>query len=105
MANSKRKGKDGELELAKKLRDAGFDVRRGQQYCGINGDADLVGIPGVHIECKRTNYISLYDFIDQAKRDAKEGELPMVFIRKDHCEWVVAMPFDAAVRLIKDLEV
>lgn len=59
--NSRRKGKGGELELAKKLREYGYDCRRGQQYCGANGDADVVGIPGVHIECKRTNRINVYD--------------------------------------------
>jgi len=50
--NSKRKGKRGELELAKKLKEYGFSARRGQQYSGIGGD-DVVGLDGVHIECKR----------------------------------------------------
>ena len=41
-------------ELANLLKDYGFeDARRGQQYCGANGDADVVGLEGVHIECKR----------------------------------------------------
>lgn len=48
--NSREKGKRGELELAKLLRDCGFDTRRGQQYSGANGDADVVGLPGIHIE-------------------------------------------------------
>ena len=50
--NSKQKGKRGELELAKKLQEYGFEARRGQQYSGIGGD-DVVGLEGVHIECKR----------------------------------------------------
>ena len=53
MTNSRRKGASGERELAKKLREYGYEARRGQQYCGSNGDADVVGIPGIHIECKR----------------------------------------------------
>ena len=34
MTNSKQKGKNGELELSKFLRDHGFpEAKRGQQYC------------------------------------------------------------------------
>lgn len=103
--NSRRKGKGGELELAKKLREYGYDCRRGQQYCGANGDADVVGIPGVHIECKRTNRINVYDFVDQAQRDARDGEIPVVFFRRDNCDWLALLPMDAVMRLIKSWEV
>ena len=48
--NSRQKGARGERELAGILRDYGFDSRRGQQYCGLNGDADVIGLPGIHIE-------------------------------------------------------
>ena len=44
--NSRQKGKGGELELAKLLRAYGYNARRGQQYSGISGDADVVGVPG-----------------------------------------------------------
>ena len=41
--NSNQKGKKGELELAAILKSYGYeDSRRGQQYCGSNGDADVV---------------------------------------------------------------
>ena len=46
---SRDKGKRGERELAGKLREYGYDCRRGQQYAGANGDADVVGLPGIHI--------------------------------------------------------
>lgn len=36
--NSRNKGKNGELELASILREYGYNARRGQQYCGANGD-------------------------------------------------------------------
>lgn len=51
--NSRQKGARGERELAKVLRSYGYETRRGQQYCGANGDADVMGLPGIHIECKR----------------------------------------------------
>ena len=62
MGKSQReKGKRGERELAGKLRDHGYDCRRGQQFCGISGDADVIGLPGIHIECKRVERLNLQE--------------------------------------------
>ena len=68
--NSRNKGKRGELLLVRVLREFGFDCRRGQQFCGANGDADVVGLPGIHIECKYVERLNLYDAIAQAVHDA-----------------------------------
>lgn len=57
--NSRNKGAAGERELAGKLRDYGYDARRGQQYSGANGDADVVGLPGIHIEVKRVERLNI----------------------------------------------
>lgn len=92
--NSKAKGAKGERELARVLRQYGYECRRGQQYCGSNVDADVVGLPGVHIECKRVEKLNIYNAIDQAKRDKKENEIPAVFHRKNNCEWLVTLPID-----------
>lgn len=100
--NSRDKGKRGELELASKLRYYGFDARRGQQYCGANGDADVVGLPGIHIECKRVEHLNLYDAISQAKHDVKIGELPAVFHRKNNCKWLVTMELDDWMELYQE---
>lgn len=91
---SRDKGKRGERELAKKLREYGYDARRGQQFCGANGDADVVGLPGIHIECKRVEKLNLYDAVAQSKADAKGGELPAVFHRRNDHEWLVTMTLD-----------
>ena len=50
---SRQKGKRGELEVKNLLNSYGYSCRRGQQYCGVNGDADVVGLPGIHIEVKK----------------------------------------------------
>lgn len=102
--NSRRKGKTGELELVRKLREYGWDCHRGQQYSGANGDADVVGIPGVHIECKRRNRLDPYEYIAQARHDARKGELPIVFMRRDRSEWLALMDFDTAMQLIRSWE-
>ena len=89
--NSKRKGKNGELELCRALRGHGYECKRSVQYSGANGDADVVGLPGIHIECKRVERLNLYDAIAQAKHDAREGETPVVMHRKDRCGWLVTL--------------
>lgn len=85
------KGKRGERELAGILKDHGYDCRRGQQFCGTAGDADVIGLPGIHIECKRVERLNLQEAMDQAGRDAREGELPAVFHRRDRSGWLVTM--------------
>lgn len=92
--NSREKGKRGERELAAKLREFGYECRRGQQYCGANGDADVIGMPGVHIECKRVEKLNIYDAVLQAKRDCRQAERPAVMHRKNNCEWLVTMPLE-----------
>ena len=98
------KGKRGERELAACLREFGYDCRRGVQYCGKNGDADVVGLPGVHVEVKRTEKLKLYDALDQAARDARIGEIPVVFHRKNHCEWTCILPLDGFMKIYKEWE-
>ena len=89
--NSNRKGKRGELEFAKIARTYGFDCRRAQQYCGANGDADVIGIPGYHLEIKRTETLSIYAAMEQAIRDKAADEKPVVLHRRNGRPWLVVM--------------
>ena len=104
MTNSKKKGARGERELSSKLKEYGYQTRRGQQYCGANGDADVVGLPGIHIECKRVEKLNIYDAISQAKADKKADELGTVFHRKDRSEWLVTMTLDEWMKLYQGQE-
>lgn len=97
--NSRQKGARGERELAEKLREYGYDVRRGQQYSGANGDADVVGVEGLHIECKRVEKLNLDDALAQSMRDARDGETPVVMHRKNRTEWKVTMLLDDFMRI------
>lgn len=99
--NSRQKGKRGELELSHKLQEYGYETRRGQQYCGANGDADVVGLPNIHIECKRVQNLNLYNAIKQAQNDANSTELPAVFHRKDRQEWLVTMTLEDWMKIYK----
>jgi hypothetical protein len=99
--NSKQKGKTGELELAHILQDHGYDARRTQQFCGKAGDADCVGLPGIHIESKRVEALNIEKAIDQAISDAKNGDMPTVFHRKNRRPWLVTMLLDDWLKLYK----
>lgn len=105
MTNSKQKGARGERELSSKLKEYGYQTRRGQQYCGANGDADVVGLTGIHIECKRVERLNIYDAISQVKADKKDNELGAVFHRKDRSEWLVTMTMEEWIKLYKGSEI
>lgn len=99
--NSKRKGSTGERELANLLKSHGYDCRRSEQYCGKAGDADVIGLPKIHIECKRVQKLNIDNAIEQAISDANNGELPTVFHRKDRKPWLVTMRFDDWIEMYK----
>jgi len=103
--NSKSKGARFERTLASMLKDYGYDCRRGQQYCGANGDADVVGLPYIHIEAKHQERMQLYDWMAQAVRDAREGELPAVFHKKNNADVLVTMRFDDWIKLYREYEI
>lgn len=104
--NSRRKGAEGERSLAKKLKEYGYDCRRTVQYCGKSGEAaDIIGLPGIHIECKRVERLNLEDAMAQSKRDAREGEIPTVMHRKNNCEWLVTMRLEDFMRMYGEFEV
>lgn len=107
--NSREKGKRFERQLALRLRDYGYsEARRTAQYCGSTGDAsDVVGLPGLHIEAKHQEQMRLYEWIAQAKRDAKaggEGRLPAVFHKKNHSEILVTMEIDDFMNIYREWE-
>lgn len=104
--NSREKGKRGELELARLLREKGYTkARRGQQYSGANGDADVEALPGIHIECKRVERLNLENAYDQSRRDASRwGDIPVVMHRKNRGEWLVTLSLDDFLSIYKQWE-
>lgn len=91
MTDSRAKGARGERELAKKLREFGFHARRGQQYSGANGDADVIGVPAIHIECKRVEKLNINKAMRQSLNDARQGETAVVMHKKNDEKWLVTM--------------
>lgn len=110
LMNSREKGKRGELELAKYLREHGFtDARRGQQFRGGADSPDCVGVPGTHLECKRVEALSIYAAYEQACRDAAVGTIPVVAHRKNGrphhpLPWLAILSLDDYLLMVRELE-
>ena len=109
MTNSKQKGKRGELELVKMLKKLfpGPNWRRSQQYCGMDdGEPDVVGMESLHIECKRveSGTKTLYKWVDQAERDAENGQIPVVMHRASLQPWLVIVPLDRLKDLVIEVD-
>lgn len=100
--NSKQKGKRGELEVARILKDHGFDARRTAQFCGNTGEAaDVIGLEGYHIEVKRCETTKIWEWIQQAERDHKAGTIPLVVFRKNGEKWKVTLDFEEFLEILK----
>lgn len=102
---SKDKGKRGELLLVRFLRDHGYECRRTAQYCGQTGDAaDVVGLPGLHIECKFVERLNIMEALRQAIHDAKSGLIPVVFHKRSREEWLVTLRAEDFMKIYAEWE-
>lgn len=105
---SREKGKRGERYVANAFKEYGYDAHRTAQYCGNTGNAaDITGIPGLLCEVKFQERMHLYDWIDQAKRDAKEqgkGNLPTIFHKQNNKELLVTMRFEDWIQVYREWE-
>ena len=105
---SRDKGKRFERALASRFREYGYDARRTAQYCGQSGDAaDVVGLPGIHVEAKHVEAMRLYEWMAQAIRDAEaggKGALPAVFHKKNNADILVTMRLEDWFYLYREWE-
>lgn len=103
---SRTKGKVGEREVAHLFIDNGFpDAHRSAQCRGNSkdGEADVAGTPGIHVEVKRVEKLNLENAMQQSIRDSelqKDG-IPVVIHRKNGAEWLVTMRFSDWVEWYK----
>lgn len=100
---SRDKGKRGEREVAALLRAYGYDAKRGAQNRGGPDSPDVTGLPGIHIEVKRTERLDLYGALAQSIGDAGP-DMPVVIHRKNECRWVVIQPLDDWIELYRAYE-
>lgn len=102
---SRRKGKDGELQLAALLRRHGFDeARRGVQYQGGPDSPDIVGLNGCHVEVKRAERGNPYDWLEKAAAEAPPGQTPVVFHRRSRKPWIVVLSAPEFLSILRQAE-
>lgn len=100
---NKDKGKEGERQVAKLFREAGFQARRGRQYAGSPDSPDVVhSLFGIHVEAKWRQQLNLYEAISKALEDSPE-EMPAIFHRKDGKGWLVTMRAEDWLDLMGDI--
>jgi hypothetical protein len=89
LINSRTKGRAGEQEVARILRDElGLEVHRNWLFQAAEGGADLVGVPGWSIEIKRQKQLLLGDWWSQTVRQAeRSGDKPILIYRLDRHPW------------------
>lgn len=82
---SQRKGRAAELELVRLFQSYGIPAEPGQAV-SYGATPDIVGVDGVHVECKRA----------EAERDAQRfGDgAPAVFFRRSRSPWCVVMKLE-----------
>ena len=98
---SRDKGARFERTIANKLKDYGYKAMRTAQHCGKSGDAaDVIGLPGIHIECKAQEKMHLYEWMAQAERDAEgTGNIPTVVHKQNNMPILVTLKFEDFMEL------
>lgn len=97
---SQRKGRSGELELVKLLRQHGIPAEPGQPV-SFGSTPDIVGVPGVHVEVKRVERLNVPEAMAQSVRDASrfgDGR-PALFHRRNRSPWLVTMQLEDWLKL------
>jgi hypothetical protein len=98
---SKNKGNRAELEVQKIAQAHGFDGCRRNFGSGSRGGGDLIGIPGVSIECKRVEKLNVHAAFEQASRAAQPTETPVVAFRRSHGPWLAVLELSELMALLK----
>ena len=90
---SQRKGRRAELELVEVLRSFGIEGVMPGDAVSYGSTPDIVGLTGVHVECKRSEQLRLSEWMEQAERDAARfGDgVPIVFHRRSREPWRITM--------------
>lgn len=100
--NSRRKGAEGELLWRDVLRSKGLTARRGQQFCGANGDSDVIceELSNIHFEVKFVQTFNARKALEQAKSDAKDGKISVVVQKSRRKDWIAVMDAEAFLDLV-----
>ena len=100
-ASQQRKGRAGEVELSNILNSYGIPARPGRAM-SYGTEPDVVGVPGIHVECKRVERLNVSMAMRQAVRDAAVfGGKPTLFHRRNREGWLVTMRLSDWIELYR----
>ena len=97
---SQRKGADGERELSALLSAAGYECQRGGSL-SFGEIPDVLGLPGIHVECKRVERLNVGGAMEQEIRDSDRmlDGMPALFHRRNRKPWLVTMRLEDWLKL------
>lgn len=97
---SRDKGARGERALKAALNSAGLNTDRG---FFIAGEADLIGLNGIHVECKAVEKLNIWEAMKQAEEDAVKMQdgFPAVFHKRNYTGFLVTMKLENWIELYK----
>jgi Holliday junction resolvase len=98
--SERRKGAEGEREVAAILRAYGLTAERVPNSGGLTMKGDLTGVLGYHFEVKRQETLRLPLWMRQAEAEAGL-DVPVVAYRQSHGRWYAALPLGALAELIE----
>lgn len=89
-AKERAKGARAERELAAIFNEHGIAAHRG--YVQFK-QSDVIGLPGIHVECKAVEALNYVKALEQADIESKKrGDgVPAVFSKKSRKGWTVTM--------------
>jgi hypothetical protein len=98
-ASSRRKGLEGEREVARIFRDAGFEVRN------LEGQGDQLVLirdgVALHSEVKRAERLKLPEWLRQAADESPDSAIPVVCFRQNRGLWYAALPLSALAEVLR----
>jgi hypothetical protein len=97
-AKSRRKGVEGEREVAERWRLAGATVR------GLEGSGDHLVICAngltIHSEVKRAERLKLPEWLRQLEAEAPQGTVPVLHVRQNRGRWYAVLALDDLTALM-----
>ena len=102
---SREKGARFERQIAKILREYGYEAERGCQHKGGKDSPDVKhNMKGIHIEAKNVEHLNIWSALEQSERDAGEDEKAVVIFKRNRSKIFVAMEMSTWMELYKAWE-
>lgn len=103
---SQSKGRRAEIELSNYLRERGFTEARAGKPLNYGTEPDVIGIDGLHIECKRHEKLQLNKWYEQAAADAERMQdgKPVVIHRQNRRKWMITLSLEDFIEVMQYAE-